>query len=80
MNLALTLERAGRIDEALAAYDTALEVHTNHVPTIEALTRLQLRYDRTDERTQEFLEEIALRGGTAEWRAWAREQLSYYGP
>ena len=28
MNLALTLERAGRIDEAMATYDTALEVYS----------------------------------------------------
>ena len=70
MNLALTLERAGRIDEALATYDTALEVYPNHLPTLEALTRLQLRHGRTDERTPKMLREIALRGETEEWRAW----------
>ena len=76
MNLALTLERAGRIDEALETYETALEVYPNHLPTIQALARLQLRHDRVDERTPDFLEEIALRGETPEWRDWARQQMT----
>ncbi len=76
MNLALTLERAGRIDEALSTYDTALEVYPDHLPTMQALARLQLRHDRADERMTEFLEEIAMRGESPQWRDWAREQLA----
>jgi Flp pilus assembly protein TadD len=75
MNLALTLERAGRVDEALATYDTALEVYPHHVPTMQALTRLQLRHQRADDRTSDMLKEIAMAGETAEWREWAREQM-----
>lgn len=40
VNLALVLERAGRIDEAMDAYATALEAYPNHLPTIQALARL----------------------------------------
>ena len=76
MNLALTLERAGRIEEALATYDTALEVYPNHLPTMQALCRCQLRHNRSDDRTGEMLKEIALRGETEEWREWARLQLT----
>ena len=79
LNLALTLERAGRIDEALETYGTALEVYPNHLPTIQALARLQLRRARTDQRTAYFLEEIALRGETAEWREWAKWQMVRVG-
>ncbi|MHC4414367.1 MAG: tetratricopeptide repeat protein [Planctomycetota bacterium] len=79
MNLALTLERAGRIDEAMETYGTALEVYPNHLPTIQALARLQLRYDRADDRTAGFLEEIALRGETPQWRDWARQQITRVG-
>ncbi len=75
MNLALTLERAGRIDEAMDTYATALEVYANHLPTMQALSRLQLRHGRADDRTKAFLEEIALRGETTQWRDWARNQL-----
>ncbi len=76
MNLALTLERAGRIDEALDTYETALEVYPNHLPTLQALVRLQLRYDRANGQTAEMLKEIALRGETSQWRQWARLQMT----
>lgn len=79
MNLALTLERAGRIDEALATYGAALEVYPNHLPTIQALARLQLRHRRSDERTPDFLKEIALRGGP-DWQQWARQQMTRRSP
>lgn len=75
LNLALTLERAGRIDEALAACDAALEVYPGHIATTQALARLQLRHRRTDDRTRELLEEIVMRGETEQWRQWARGQL-----
>lgn len=76
LNLAITLESVGRVDEALAAYDSALEVYPNHLPTIQGLTRLQLRRARTDERTEGFLREIAIRGEDESWRQWAQMQLT----
>ena len=79
LNLAITLERAGRIDEALAACDSALEVYPGHIATTEALARLQLRHRRTDDRTRGLLEEIVMRGETEQWREWARRQLALDG-
>lgn len=76
MNLALVFERAGRVDEALATYKTALEVYPNHIPSVQALTRLQVRSDRRDEQTNGFLTEIALAGETPKWREWAQQQLA----
>ncbi len=40
MNLALTLEQAGQVDEAIKAYQTALEVYPGHIPTLQALAKL----------------------------------------
>jgi Flp pilus assembly protein TadD len=80
MNLALTLERAGRTDEALTTYASALEVYPDHLPTLEALARLQIRSGKTDSRTRHALEEIALRGESQRWKEWAREQLIELGP
>lgn len=74
LNLALTLEKAGRTDEALATYATALEVYPEHVPTLQALTRLQLRTGRADDRTAKMLDEVAMRGETPAWRDWAKFQ------
>ena len=76
MNLALTLERAGRVDEALATYDSALEVYPNHLPTMQALTRLQVRRNRADDRTAQMLREIALASESEQWKEWAQQQMS----
>jgi Tfp pilus assembly protein PilF len=74
-NLALTLERAVRVDEALAMYGTALEVQAEHLPSMQGLARLQIRQRKTDARTDGLLREIAFRGSSAEWRSWAQGEL-----
>ncbi|MEM9167429.1 MAG: tetratricopeptide repeat protein [Planctomycetota bacterium] len=75
-NLGLTLERAGRVDDAILAYESALEAYPGHIGSIQGLTRAQLRFDRADDRTGEFLREIALRGESDAWRDWAKQQLA----
>lgn len=74
LNLGLTLELAGRTDDALDTYRTALEARPGHIRTIQALARLQLRARRTDGELRRRLEEVAMRGETEEWRTWARTQ------
>jgi Tfp pilus assembly protein PilF len=75
-NLAMTLERAGRTDEALVMYDTALEVCGEHMPSIQAIARLQVKRGRADARMIDFLNAIALRGEAESWRTWARDRLA----
>lgn len=77
LNLALTLERAGRIDEALAACDSALEAYPGHIATTQELARLQLRHQRADSRTHDLLQEIVMRGDSPEWRRWAASRLLF---
>jgi len=74
LNLALTLERAGRTDEAIATYDAALEVFPEHIGSMQALTRLQLKTGKAGDRTATMLAQIALRGESRAWRDWAQEQ------
>ncbi|MFO0859141.1 MAG: tetratricopeptide repeat protein [Phycisphaerales bacterium] len=76
VNLAMTLESAGRGDEAIATYRTALEVYPEYVAAMQGLARLQLKSGKADDRTALLLKEIALRGETLEWRDWAREELT----
>lgn len=76
LNLGLVLETAERTDDALAAYRAALEVEPEHVPTVQALVRLQFRRSRTDDRTTEFLRLVSLRGDSEDWRTWAQSQLA----
>ncbi len=76
LNLAITLERAGRYEDALAGYESALEVYPGHIPTTQGLVRLQLRRARPDARTESMLREIALAGTSDQWRQWAQLHLS----
>lgn len=75
LNLALTLEKAGRTDEAMDAYRTALEVYPEHIQTMEALARLQIKSGRTNSETPRLLSEVAMRGESERWRDWARLQM-----
>ena len=76
MNLALTLEQAGQTDEAIATYRTALEVWPGHVPTVQALARLEVTSGRRSPELEEWLDQIAMRGETERWREWARRESS----
>ncbi len=70
VNLAMTLERAGRTDDALANYDSALAAFDNYLPALMGKARLQIRSGRADADTIDALSQIALRGDE-DWRMWA---------
>ena len=75
VNLAITLELAGRVNEALASYCAALEVYTDYLPAIEGLASLTVRAGKKDERLASWLDTIALHGESDPWKNWARVQL-----
>lgn len=70
VNLAMTLERAGRTDEALASYDAATVLYQNYLPALQGRARLKIATGRSDTSTVNDLNEIALRGDP-QWREWA---------
>ncbi|MFN9968668.1 MAG: tetratricopeptide repeat protein [Phycisphaerae bacterium] len=72
VNLAFTLESAGRVDDAIATYRTALEVLPDDIASMQGLARLQIRSGRRDDRTPRLLSEIAMRGESKAWREWAQ--------
>jgi Tfp pilus assembly protein PilF len=76
LNLALTLETAGRTDDALAEYRHALGVRPGHLPTAQALTRLEVTSNQRCEDTTERLRAIALDGYSTQWRNWAMLELA----
>lgn len=71
VNLALTLEKAGKTDSAMDAYDSALAVHDGYLPALQGRARLQILSGRRDRVNVDDLQQIALRGDP-EWQAWAR--------
>jgi tetratricopeptide (TPR) repeat protein len=76
VNLAMTLETAGRSDDAIATYRTALEVYPDYIAAAQGLARLQLKNGKADEKTPPLLRVIAMQGETAEWREWAKGELT----
>lgn len=80
VNLAITLERAGRDSEALASYSAALETYPGHLPAIQGLARATLLGRSEDPRLDHWLEEIVTRGTTQEWRNWAVAQRARRRP
>jgi tetratricopeptide (TPR) repeat protein len=79
INLSLCFEHAGRADEAIAMSKDALAVYPGHIGAIEQLASLQLRHDKADDHTAEYLATIALQGESEKWREWAREQALRLG-
>jgi len=76
VNLALTLERAGRLEEAFKTYETALEVAPEDLSAIEALASLAVRTSRDEPRLHGWLEQIALGSTDPSWASWSRAHLT----
>ena len=80
INLALVMESAGRTEDALKGYASALEVYPDHIAAIQGLVRLQIKRNRTDGSTKTRLADVALRGTSEQWRTWARDRLNRLKP
>ncbi len=76
VNLALTLDRAGRADDAFEAYETALEITPGYLPAVQGIARLVVRDGRRDARLQGWLERIVMEGEDELWREWAEGKLA----
>lgn len=73
-NRGMAMELAGRRDDALAAYESALDVAGEFMPALQGLTSLEIRLGRPPSR-KGALEAIALGGSDEQWRHWAKTQL-----
>ena len=71
VNLALVMEAAGKTNDALGAYASALEVRSEYIPAMQGMARLLIREGRDDDQLGPMLDEIALRSNDAAWRHWA---------
>jgi Tfp pilus assembly protein PilF len=71
INLAITLERAGRTGEAMDAYKAALEVRPGSVVAMQGAAVLAVRAGKSDPALDGWLREIAMSGENEAWREWA---------
>lgn len=75
VNLALTLERAGRVGEAIDTYRAALEVAPEDIAATQGIASLTVRTGSQNAALDGWLKTITLRGEDERWRAWARQRL-----
>jgi tetratricopeptide (TPR) repeat protein len=75
-NLALTLESAGRTDEALTFYYQANELDPVNPNYLGNLVRLRLRMGERDELLRQQLRDLVLIETRPQWRRWADRQLA----
>ncbi len=76
INLAITLERAGRTGDALAAYKTALEVQPGSVVAMQGAAVIAVREGKNEAALAGWLKQIAMSGETAKWREWATARMA----
>ena len=76
LNLAITLEKAGRSDDALSTYTAALEVYPDYLPAVQGLASLSIRAGKEDARLPGWLQAIALRSEDPKWREWSLRHLA----
>lgn len=74
VNLALCMERAGRVDDAIASYEAALEVWPDYLPAVQGIALATVRAKREDARLAAWLACIAAREKSASWQEWARRE------
>jgi len=79
LNLAITLEQAGRGKEAIAEYTAALDVYPGYLPAIQGLARAAVRDGREEARLEGWLRRIALESTEPGWREWGRAELVHDG-
>ncbi|MCC7171889.1 MAG: hypothetical protein IT459_15700 [Planctomycetes bacterium] len=79
VNLAITLERAGRTSDALASYEAALQVSPDYLPAIQGLAVATVRSGARDERLRGWLDRVALESESETWREWAQSQSTRTG-
>lgn len=76
VNLAITLERAGRTTDALASYEAALQISPDYLPAIHGLASATVRSGAKDERLGSWLDRVAMNSDSNLWRQWALAQQS----
>jgi tetratricopeptide (TPR) repeat protein len=71
-NLAITLERGGKHQEAMDAARAALEIRAGDLEAMECLALIQVREGVADATTLSYLDAIIQRAADLTWNAWAK--------
>src|ERR1700741_5284035 len=75
INLAITLERAGRAGDPPAAFRNALEVEPGSIAAMQGAALIAIRDGTRFSTLEQWLSDISMRGESPAWRAWAVRHL-----
>ncbi len=79
-NLGLTLEAAGKLDDAIDNYDQALKIEPDNPQFVGNAARARLRRGDKDAKIRELLSKLVCVDTRPQWVQWAREKLVLMGP
>ena len=74
-NLGMVLERAGKLAEAIAAYEKAHAMSPEHAEYLGNLASARVRDGENDDTTRSLLDQVLLRDTRPDWQSWARSTL-----
>jgi tetratricopeptide (TPR) repeat protein len=75
-NLGMVMERVGKMDQAIEAYETANTMSPNHPEIVGNLARAYWSNDKDHPRTRELLEQLIFVDCRPVWVSWAKEQIA----
>lgn len=78
-NLGLVLEDAGKLDEAVKAYDDAVNLAPNGAEFLGNAARARVRRGDGGAEVEGLLDRLVLHDSRPEWVGWARERLAVMG-
>lgn len=77
-NLALVYETVGKIDEAVAMYETAHGMQPENGEYFANLVRARWKRGDRDPEILGLMRELTFRDARPQWRGWAEEQVVFY--
>jgi Tfp pilus assembly protein PilF len=75
-NLGLVMERVGKLEQAVDAYEMANILCPNHPEVVGNLARVHWCQDKSNMRTRDLLEQLVFIDTRPDWVSWAKEQIA----
>ncbi|MDR1480176.1 MAG: hypothetical protein LBJ00_14670 [Planctomycetaceae bacterium] len=75
-NLGLVMERVGKLEQAIDAYENANILHPNRPEVVGNLLRAHWCFDKSSMRTRELLEQLVFIDSRPDWVSWSKEQIA----